>query len=172
MTNSDLVTCPPTTNWPIKSLLLLVWHHFGTLRGKKIAHQHWLHLTTQNFAPLLIQTTAKRGASMECTLLNRRLWLERELQSMVLHIPDRFILMITSYHQFHFETRGQSSTCAWGVQFRPDPTTIFYHKSLQIRTSSTNLLPHPPPKKKFLLYCIYITQKPYSSTWKIRSRDG
>ena len=37
-------------------------------------------------------------------------------------IPDR---LVNSYHSFHWETRGHSSTRARGVWFRPDPTTIF-----------------------------------------------
>ena len=60
-------------------------------------------------------------------------------------IPDRFILVVTSYHSFHDETRGHYSTCARGVWFI---LSIFYHESLQIRASTKNLPPPPPQKKK------------------------
>ena len=58
-------------------------------------------------------------------------------------IPDCFILVVTSYHSFYFETRGHCSTCAWGVWFKPDLTTIFYYESLQIRESK-KIYPLPP----------------------------
>ena len=39
-------------------------------------------------------------------------------------IPDRFVLVVTSYHS-HFEPRGHICTHARGVWFRSDPTSIF-----------------------------------------------
>ena len=68
-------------------------------------------------------------------------------------IPERLIaLYLTSYHSFHFETRGHCSMCAQGVWFRPDPTTLFFHEFLQIR-ASTKFLP-PPLPEKYPLYGI------------------
>ena len=43
-------------------------------------------------------------------------------------IPDHFILVVTSYHNLHFETIGRISMHAQGVWFR---TRRFYQESLK-----------------------------------------
>ena len=63
-------------------------------------------------------------------------------------IPDRFILVVTSYHSFHFEARGHSSTCARWVWFRPDPTTNFLPQITTNHTIHENVTPPPPPPRE------------------------
>ena len=76
--------------------------------GKWREVAHLLYLPTQKFAPLLIQTTAKRrGQYGKYTPEQKAMIGKRAAEHGVvanLCIPDHFTLVVTSYHSFHFET--------------------------------------------------------------------
>ena len=68
-------------------------------------------------------------------------------------IPDRFILVVTSYHSFHFKARGHSSTCACRVWFKPDPTTTFLPQITTNHTIHENLTPREIPAIRYDPHC-------------------
>ena len=112
--------------------------------------QYRLHLPTQKLAPLSIQTIAKRGASMESTLLIGKRAAEHGVVAN-LCIPDCIILVVTSYYSFHFKTRGHSSTRARRVWFRPDPTTLFLPRITTNLSIHENFTPRKIPAIQYIL---------------------
>ena len=76
-------------------------------------------------------------------------------------IPDRFIRVITLYHNFHFETRGHSlghnSTCAQGVWFRPDPADHRFFTTNHYKSEHPRKFYPPPPRKiPVIRYKLYL----------------
>ena len=130
---------------PFKSLLLLVWRYF-----KRKGNSEKLPFASSNSevcSAIESNNSKKRGQYGKYTPEQKAMVGKTAAEHGVvvnLCIPDRFILLVTSYYYFHFETRGHSSTRARGVWFRPDPTTTFL----------TRITKNPIIHEKYPLYCI------------------
>ena len=113
----------------IKSLLLLVWCYFGNSRGREIAKCCYPPASiASSYSEVRYAIFSNNNKKYGKYTPKQKAMIAGQRGVVAnLCIPDRFTLVINSYHSFHFETRGHCSRSMRvpGVWFRHDPTTLF-----------------------------------------------
>ena len=149
MINLDLVPHPPVSSAPSMAL-------FWYFKRKEIARSCPSRSSTSSnpevCSAISSNNSKKRGQYGKYTPEQKAMIGKRAAEHGVvanLCIPDRFILVVTSYHRFHFETRGHSSMHAQGVWFRLDQTTNITH---HYNSEHPRKFYAPPPPPQVYIY--------------------